>query len=224
MRETTEIRIDEHGDETHESWVLIRANNISTSGGSRLFDSEISHQHTIIVEASRCTRKRDLNHDHLYSREIILVLEMSQAQWGAFVSSFGNGNGVPATLRRLVGVGEVPAAPFESRLAESVKDVRESGDEAFGEIQEQFATVEAIFERGGGRKEMREAIRTLHYTIKNAPANMEFAATSLNKHVENVVTKARADIEGMVLAAQAQGELDRPDVYGLLGTSEEDES
>lgn len=53
----TEIRIDEHGDETHESWILVRANRVSASPGRRLFDSEIRHQHYIRVTVSRCSRK-----------------------------------------------------------------------------------------------------------------------------------------------------------------------
>jgi hypothetical protein len=46
---------------------------------------------------------------------------------------------------------------------------------------------------------------------------MEFAAKSLTEHAENVVTKARADIEGIVLAAIDRGELSESTVLGLLG-------
>jgi hypothetical protein len=36
------------------------------------------------------------------------------------------------------------------------------------------------------------------------PANMTFAAKSLSEHAENVVQRARADVEAMVLAKAAQ--------------------
>jgi hypothetical protein len=119
--------------------------------------------------------------------------DMSMAQWGAFVSSFGDGTGVPATLRFLGDSGTrgiVPAAPFESRLAESHAEVREAGNRAAAAVAEAFAAYK--------EKKTAGNLRHLEAMIRNMPANMEFAASSLTKHVETVVTKARADIEAMV--------------------------
>lgn len=206
-KHTTEIRLDEYGSETHESWVLVRANNVSSSPpGARLFDSEITHQHSIVVEVARCTRKRDLHRDYLHDTEVLMQLAMSQAQWGAFVSSFGNGNGVPATLEYLVGVGDVPGAPDESRLAESHAEVLNAGKDALSDVDAQFQKVMEAFETGG-KAALRQELRSLGFALRNAPLNMEFAARSLTEHAENVVTKARRDIEGMALAAYEQGAL-----------------
>ena len=52
---------------------------------------------------------------------------------------------------------------------------------------------------------MRDLLRTLKIVTENLPSNMEFAAKSMTEHVENVVTKARSDIEGMVVRAAAEG-------------------
>lgn len=208
MKPTTEIRIDERGDETHESWVMIGAHHYS-GGNVHLFDSEIAHQHFIGVTVKRCKRRRDLNRDWLHSSETLLEVHMSQAQWGAFVSSFGQGNGVPATLDYLTGVGHVSSAPVESRFDESHAEVLNAGEEALQSVQEGYERVMEAFEVGG-KKAMREALRGLAIRLQNAPKHMEFAAESLTEHVENVITKARADIEGMVLNAQQQGQLDHP--------------
>ena len=43
-------------------------------------------------------------------------------------------------------------------------------------------------------------LRSLEFAIKNMPANIAFAASSLTEHAENVVQRARADIEAMVIA------------------------
>lgn len=205
--EDTEIRIDERGDETHESWLLVRAGRISAAPGAQLFDSEIKHQHFIRVEIDRCSRKRDLNHDWHHGRETIMEFDMSEAQWGAFVSSFGIGSGVPATLNFFripedVPEGLTPQPPGTSRLAESHREVREAGDVAVEKVVAAHAAVMEAFEAKAGRKVMGECLHTLTCMINNAPANMEFAAKSLTEHVEKVVTKARADIEGMALRAQ----------------------
>jgi hypothetical protein len=91
----TAIRLNEHGEETHESWLLIRANHVTSTPGARLFDSEIAHQHYVVVTVTRCRRRRDLKRDWLFNDETLLEMSMSQAQWGAFVSSFGQGAGAP---------------------------------------------------------------------------------------------------------------------------------
>lgn len=223
-REVTDITIAEDGTESHESWLLIRAGKVSSMGprgGARLFDSEIGHQHYIVVTISRCWRKRDLKRDWMHATQTLAEIAMSHAQWGAFVSSFGDGGGVPATLQFLVGDGMVAAAAeAESRLSVSARDVRTAGNEAFAEIKQRQEAIEEAFERGAGKREMRELIRSMHYAIQNAPANMEFAAESLTEHAENVVTKARSDIEAMAVQAAERGlTLDAP-AMAALGVGE----
>lgn len=198
-REVTNIVVAEDGTESHESWLSIGASKVQSSG-ERLFDSEITHHHYVIVTISRCTRQRTLNRDWKHATQTLMEFAVSHAQWGAFVSSFGDGNGVPATLFRDHS-GLVPQAPAESRLGESAHEVHEAGNKSLAGINESYAAMEEAFERGAGKREMRELIRDLKYRIANAPANMKFAATSLTEHVENVVTKARADFEAMAIPA-----------------------
>lgn len=207
--EYTDIIVHEDGTEEHESWLMIRANNISSTPGAVLFDSEIQHQHYIYVSISRCTRKRGLNRDWKHATKLLLEMSMSQAQWGAFVSSFGNGSGVPATLTFLSGQGMVPQAPRESYFDKSHQEVKDAGTKALEEIRRAANDLSGAFVGGATKKVLKEKIFHLNAMIQNGPANMEFAAKSLTEHVENVVTKARADIESMAATA-AQAQLDGP--------------
>lgn len=50
--------------------------------------------------------------------------------------------------------------------------------------------------------EVREAMRRLLAAIDNAAPNVDFASKQLVEHTENVVQKARADIEAMVVQAR----------------------
>lgn len=215
MSTVTEIRIDEQGHETHESWIQLVANKVSATPGVRLFDSELTHNRYIQVGVHRCARKRDLNRDWVHTTELICELAMSEAQWGAFVSSFGGGGGVPATLTWLD--GPVPGFPFESRLDESHREVKDAGEKALKEIQAAYDELAAAFDEGAGKKVMRERIHHLGSRLKGGPANMAFAAKSLTEHVETVVTKARADIEAMVLDAEARAQLADAPAERLLG-------
>lgn len=193
---TTPITIREDGSETHESWIVLNASRVTSYPGQYLFDSEIAHQHYVTVRVSRCSRRRDLNHDWVHGEDLLMEVAMSMAQWGAFVSSFGDGSGQPATL--WWHDGPVAQAPHDPRLGESVREVRESGDRALEGIVDEYTKLVQAFEAGAGKREMRERIHSLGCRVENAPKNMEFAAKTLVEHTENVVTKARADIEAML--------------------------
>jgi hypothetical protein len=203
-QEITEITIHEDGSETHESWITMTASKVSSSPGAHLFDSEIVHQHYIQVTVSRCKRKRDLNRDRTMSTQKIAEFAMSLSQWGAFVSSSGQGSGVPATLMWLN--GPVAQAPHDPRLGQSMREVREAGDRALEQVSAAVAAVRDAFDRNAGKREMRDLMRNLESATSNAPRNMEFAAKSLVEHSENVVSKARADIEAMIAAGVDTGD------------------
>jgi hypothetical protein len=217
VRETTEIKLNEYGDETHESWISINASKISHSPpGRRLFDSEIYHQHYVQVNVSRVDRKRTLKRDWLHRTQTLMEFDLSEAQWGAFVSSFGNGSAVPATLTFYE--GPVAEAPYESRLDVTANEVLNAGEEALLQVQEAHADVVDAFENNKGKKAMREALRTLSSRLENAPRNMKFAADSLTEHAEGVVVKAKSDIEAMALAAVEEGRiLETGEATQLLG-------
>lgn len=55
------------------------------------------------------------------------------------------------------------------------------------------------------------------------PSNISFAAQSLTEHAENVVQRAKADIEAMVVARAKQLGLDPSDLDGSLALTAADE-
>jgi hypothetical protein len=222
-----EIIADERGQETHPSWIAIRANRVSHSPpGKRLHDSEIRHQHYVVVTVHRMRRHRDLNHDwHSEYGLPLIEMSMSMAQWGAFVSSFGDGTGVPVTLD-WDGNDYVPSEPenTDSRLALSAAETKNATAKAIESVQEAEAAVMAAFEAKAGRREMAALLHTLHHRIANMPANAKFAADSLTKHTENVVTKARFDIEAMVAQHAKTLGLDAQTVVDALALNPGDQT
>lgn len=180
--------------EHHPAFGLISVNR--SQGTPRvLFDSDIQHGHTVHITIYEADRTRDLNHDSIFakSREGILAeVEMSEAQWASFVSSMGQGDGVPCTVRRKQGDWDIPGLPHAPRMAEQMAEVRNAADKALEKIREAFAAVE--------ERPNKSNIRALKIAIEHMPANMAFAAQSLTDYTENVVQRATADIEAMVIA------------------------
>jgi hypothetical protein len=198
VEEPTIVKRDEKwGDEwAHPAWAMIGASRVS-GGDAVLFDSDIRHNHYVVVRLRGATRRRSLHRDSLFaeSRAPIVEVAMSEAQWASFVSSMNVGDGVACTLRYREGQS-IPGLPYESRLKESVDEVRGAADKALERVREAFAKVEEKPNKGN--------IRALRFAIEGMPNNMAFAAESLTEHTENVVQKARADIEAMVVSKAQQ--------------------
>ncbi|WP_020142331.1 hypothetical protein [Terracoccus sp. 273MFTsu3.1] len=205
QRPTEDPTTDADGWEHHPAFGSITAHRISTTPGAVLFDSEIRHTYFVRVTISPMQRKRDLNRDWLHTgNRPLMEVDMSEAQWASFVSSM-NTSGVPCTIRTKENDHNIPNLPFDARLALSAKETQDAAQHAFEGIKEAMDALEAL-PSNAGVKARREAMRRLHFAIENAPKNVEFAAKSLTEHTENVVQKARADIEAMVVSrAQALG-------------------
>lgn len=212
-RETEQPTTNEYGAEVHPAWGMIGAFRVSSTPGSVLFDSDIRHSHTVRVRVATGSRKRDLHRDWLHPEREFLEIEMSEAQWASFVSSMNIGSGVPCTIRRREDAVLVPDMPFESRMQETMDEVRVAADEAVAKVAEAFAVYSA-------HKTVTN-LRSLEYAIKNMPANVEYAAKSLTEHTENVVQKARADIEATAVAAAKRLGIEPAEmVAGLLSDPE----
>jgi hypothetical protein len=214
-RETEKPIVNERGDEAHPAWGLIGASRVTSSPGAALFDSDILHQSYVIVRLRRATRKRDLGHDRKHGDEQIVEIAMSEAQWASFVSTMNVGDGVPCTIDR-VGRESMPAVEHEPRLALSMDEVDNAAHKAMEAIQNAFATYR--------EKKTAATLRSLEAAINNAPSNIGFAAKTLSEHTENVVQRARADIEAMVVSKAEQLGIEPAEVADthLLGGGAED--
>lgn len=209
--------VDDRGRERHPAFGAIRAARITSSPGAVLFDSEITHSAFVRITVSPMGRKRDLNRDWLHPDiDPLIEVDLSEAQWASFVSSM-NTSAVPCTIRATETQRDVPGLEFAPRLAESARETRQAAEKAFGQIKAALAALETAQETKAGAKAVRAAMRNLHYAIENAPANVEFAAQSLTEHTENVVAKARADIEAMVVTHAQQLGIDPAGATKAIG-------
>lgn len=216
-REVVPPTVDQHGADTHPAFGQISASRGSYGGGGAvLFDSDIKHQHTVTIVVTEATRRRTNSHDYIHggTRRLIEV-EMSEAQWASFVSSM-NTSGVPCTIKATETNWNVAGLPYDPRLAHSMTEVREAAVKTYAKVKEAMAAYEKVLADKAPAKARNDALRNLHFTIENAEANLSFSARSLNEHAENVVQRARADIEAMVGAEAARLGLSAGEAQGLL--------
>ena len=201
--------VDEWESETHPAWAVMGASRVQSTPGAILFDSDITHQNTVRIRLQTATRKRDLHHDYIHGSMQLAEVELSEAQWASFVSTMNSGDGVPVTLRWMhpsaadkmnLGDGYTPGFPHAPALAETMKETHESAQRAFDNIRRAFADYEAATTA----KEKRERRHDLKCIIENAVPNVDFSTKQLVKQTEDVVQKARADIEAFVVGKAHQ--------------------
>lgn len=191
--------------ETHPSFGMIGAYRTSIGPrGKSLFDSDILHNHTVVVRIQTAQRKRDISKDWISSDRELIEIEMSEAQWASFVFSM-NTSGVPCTLQRVQGE-RIEQPPHAPRLQHSFDETRAAADRAFAGIREAMNVYMELPNTPAGPK--REALSTLQAKINNAVPNVDYAGRVLAEHAENVVQKARADVEAMVVQRAAHLGLD----------------
>lgn len=186
-----------------------------------LFDSDIRHQHVISIKICEAYRKRDLHRDWIGAGKLITELTMSEAQWASFVSSMNSGSGVPVTLdfRESTATGgdpHVPSFPYEPRLQQSMDEVREAAQRAVEDVRRSFQEYKA--------KPTKDHLRHLEAMIDNMAPNIAFAASSLTEHAENVVQRAKADIEAFVVNKAQQLGLNPSDLENPPQLTAGDES
>jgi hypothetical protein len=180
----------------HPAFGIIGASRVSqggAGGGAVLFDSDVKHNHYVILRIGRASRRRDLHTDWVHEaggRGEIVEVAMSEAQWASMISSM-NTSGVPCTIRHTEKDGRMPELDFDSRLDLTHREVRQKAQDALAEVREALEAVKA--------KPTKANVRALENRLENAPANLEFAAKRLTEHAEEVTTKAKADVEAYVI-------------------------
>jgi hypothetical protein len=213
-RPSQEPTIDERGEESHPAFGMVQVTRVSQSPpGASLFDSEIRHSHYVLLRIKTADRKRDLNRDWIHSRRELVEVGMSESQWASLVSSF-NTEGVPCTIRSTPEDHMVPEPPFSPRLALSTAETGNAAHRAFDRARAALELVE--------EKPTKANVRALRIALDQAAPNVEYAARSLTEHTENVVEKARADIEAMVAAKAKSLGLTPAQTAPLLAITEGD--
>lgn len=207
---------DENGDESHPAFGLASIHRIRATPGEVLFQSDVRHSEYIEVTLSEATRHRELKHDWVFPRKVLVKFAMSMSQFASFVASGGD-SGVPVTIE--YDHGDRPGLTMESRLALTAAEVKTSAHAAFERIKVREAEYEAALSNKAPAAERKKALANLKYAIANAASNVDYAAKRLTEHAEDVVEKSRADIEAMAIAAAQNGQLSAETIRAITDGS-----
>lgn len=167
------------------------------SGRRALYGSDFMHDRFVRVAIGPSVLQRDLSHDWYFRSQTVIEVDLSEAQWATFVSSFNVGEGVPCTIARDHN-GGVPAFPLRDSGQEYKIETDAKLSECIRLVDEAIAAVDAA----GLTKPKRDALLApLRRAHQHLSCNLPFVAKSFGEHMETRVEKAKVEVEAYISGA-----------------------
>lgn len=198
---------DPHEVYDHPAYGVITLTN-PQGGDSTLFGSDIGHNQRMCITIHRAQLKRDLNRDWIHSKNQIIEVEMSHAQFAQFITSQGKGDGTPCTLRWMKGEGAVPGiAKIETKHDTFRREIHDAARKRLESIEKEIAKLGEMIESGKlPKKELRELHANLRRQADYLPGTMEFVVKSAEEALEKATSDAKIEVESYIaMTAQRLG-------------------
>lgn len=191
----------------HPAFATISAARVS-GGSPNLFGSNVGHTGFVKIEVHEARLYRDGYSERIHGGgRTYIEVNLSEAQWVAFVSRMNVGSGTPCTLRHYgnrdgtvfcphIADAEKAAERMEGRISEMHGKKLEDISKTSGEIR-------ALCEGLPVRK--RDAIlHALGMLTQHLKANHAYAAETLRDYKEKLVVESKTEIDAMLTDAVAR--------------------
>lgn len=194
-----------HGDTertfTHPAFAQISASRVSHSGyGAVLYGSDFRHNHYVIITLHESELHRGLSRDWHFPRKELFRVAVSEAQWATFVSTLNMGSGVPSTLLRMKGEGEVPRIPPRIEEDAARLDFAETTRRAASRVADTIKALDSEIGAALSKTKRAALLSHLERLKRDLDDSMPFITKSFDEHVEGTVEKAKIEVSAYVTA------------------------
>jgi hypothetical protein len=170
------------------------------SGGSMvLFGTSIEHKDVIGMRLYHANITRGLHEDRIYGNKLIAEVEMSYSQFAELISSMNQGDGIPVTLKEVMGERK-ESCPFENKrmefvneFTEKVKEVQVVCDNLINDTKKLFDTKKPL-----NKTEKEQILGALEKIKREVNANIPFIADSFNEQMDKTVMEAKGEVEAFM--------------------------
>jgi hypothetical protein len=187
--------------ETHPAYATIGAHRVSSTPGAVLFQSDFTHQHYMTISIHRAVLDRGLSNDHVFARNELIEVGLSEAQWATFVSTVNMGMGVPCTLMRYAG----DEGFFVPRIIPDQTRVEQSKAEVDATVTKGLAALDDLRAAVNTSGLSQKAKRDLDHKIRVAEAALgggaQWVAKQFDEHMEKTVERAKIEVEAYLTSA-----------------------
>lgn len=171
--------------------------NRAYGGKTSLFGSSIEHSNVIIMELRHADITRGLNRDDIFGNKPIVKVEMSYSQFAEAITSFGQGTGIPVTIRYTEKDGRIPSCDFVSKRKQFTGEFKEQTNKAMEKSKELINDVVELF---SSKKTLTKAdkeniLKKLDMLNSDIGSNIGFITDQFNEQMDKTVMEAKGEIE-----------------------------
>lgn len=171
--------------------------NRAYGGKTPLFGSSIEHSNVITMELRHAEIERGLNRDWVYGKTPIAKIEMSYSQFAEAITSFGQGTGIPVTIRYTEKDGRIPECDFVSKREQFTDEFKGKTKDAMNESQQLIQDVTDLFSQKKAltKEDKKAVISKLRKLSMDIGCNLDFIADQFNEQMDKTVMEAKGEIE-----------------------------
>lgn len=171
--------------------------NRAYGGKTPLFGSSIEHSNVITMELRHADITRRLNCDNIFGDKPIVKVEMSYSQFAEAITSFGQGTGIPVTIRYTEKDGKIPLCDFVSKREQFTGEFKEQTNKTMKESKELINEVSELFSSKktltkADKENILKKLNMLNYDIGS---NIGFIADQFNEQMDKTVMEAKGEME-----------------------------
>lgn len=188
----------------HEAFGVLTMSTIQSSASQKLFGSDLEHHQYVSIKLHRAVLDRSLHRDWVHDEDMIASVEMSHAQFAQFITSNGNGQGTPCTIRYAPAQGTLPEEMAPIALPETKHEtlrrgVEESAIEGIQKVSDALAALEEMANNGKvSLKTLKEKLHSARCHLTNLPSNLSYAVKSAEEALEKATSDAKIEVESYV--------------------------
>lgn len=171
--------------------------NRAYGGKIPLFGSSIEHSNVITMELRHADITRGLNRDDIFGNKPIAIVEMSYSQFAEAITAFGQGTGVPVTIRYTEKDGRIPSCDFVSKREQFTGEFKEQTSKAMKKSEELIEEVAELFssKKALTKTDKENILKKLNMLKSDIGSNIEFIADQFNEQMDKTVMEAKGEIE-----------------------------
>ena len=141
--------------------------------------------------------RRGLSADWHYGEKNIIEIDMSESQWGSFLSSF-NTQGVPCTLHYTEKDGHIPLIKTVDKKSQLADEFRKTVHQTMEQMKALVSDANEILDKKsvnkGDRTELKSKLRLIKQEIES---NMPFVMDSFNEQMDKTVAEGKSEVDAV---------------------------
>lgn len=114
------------------------------TGKCTLYGSDFTHHNTMRIHIARSQLTRSLSNDWPYAYEELIEIELSEAQWAAFVSTPNSGDGTQCTIRHINREHTPQIAPYVNRTEQFGQEMKATFEDGLAQLQKALTAVDEL--------------------------------------------------------------------------------